>query len=492
MAGEAPAATIRKEKPRFGFPQYGIAFHLAAEWCGEEKEPPQGKGTDERALVSYQDDMLLFAHRDEPPFRSRVLAHAIEKITVGFPPVLVYESEGATYDLLCADAGGEGRTRSFGLSLVETFFERSEIGVLTLVLEPLAGARDTELNEYDVIKLAKLWEGGEGVEEARSAIAEDEDVEMGFTYGKGKPLTLHEFAAAQFPDWQPLAYTSKDECANPVTGARTGFRVGTVELELEPDESRELFVDIANVKSNRKAPTSERRDRVVAVGGMLQGLLDFRAIEDYELADVFATVDVDAEDETMRAFHKGTLLSLSTATDSDSEGEGETRPEPPLGVDPYLVVPNIVLLHNEHRLKTARLRELHLSQRQHESLRRFWDRAGISETEEGLGEIARQLAQHLPNVFHYESERELQRRGQESRGLDDLETFVRLRIDDLTNVLQSRQRTRDRWTAILGIAVGVVTAFLIQQAIEGQPLLLIFVAAIAVFGAFLLLRERLF
>jgi uncharacterized membrane protein YoaK (UPF0700 family) len=106
--------------------------------------------------------------------------------------------------------------------------------------------------------------------------------------------------------------------------------------------------------------------------------------------------------------------------------------------------------------------------------------------------MARSLAQHLPNVFHYTSEQELQRSGERSRGLDDLETFMRRRMDDLTSVLQSRQRQRDRWTAILGIAVGVVTAFLIQQAIEGRPLWIIVIAAAALFVVFLWLREKLF
>lgn len=98
----------------------------------------------------------------------------------------------------------------------------------------------------------------------------------------------------------------------------------------------------------------------------------------------------------------------------------------------------------------------------------------------------------MPNVFHYPSEQKLQNRGHQARGLDDLETFMRLRIDDLSNVLQSRVRRRDRWTAVLGIAVGVVTAFLVQQAIEGRPLWLVALGAFALFGVFLWLRDRIF
>ena len=155
-------------------------------------------------------------------------------------------------------------------------------------------------------------------------------------------------------------------------------------------------------------------------------------------------------------------------------------------------MPNIVLLHDEQRLKTARQCEQKLSARQRGPLREWRERAAIGETENGLGKMAALLAQHLPNVFHYASERQLQQRGRESRGLSDLETFMRLRMEDLTSVLQSRVRRRDRWTAVIGIAVGVVTAFLVQQAIQGRPLWLIGVGAAIVFAVFFQVRDRLF
>jgi uncharacterized membrane protein YoaK (UPF0700 family) len=69
---------------------------------------------------------------------------------------------------------------------------------------------------------------------------------------------------------------------------------------------------------------------------------------------------------------------------------------------------------------------------------------------------------------------------------------MRLRMDDLASVLQWRVRRRDRWTAVLGIAVGAITAFLIKQAIEGSPLWAVVIAGLALFSVFLWLRDRLF
>ena len=435
-------------------------------------------------MESYEDDMLLYAHRDEPPFRTRVVQSKLEQVTVGFAAELTYEAEGKQKLLSCRD----GRSRSFAMVLGETVFERSEVvfehahtslGVLTLVLTP-----GEALTEYDVIKLAKLWEGGESVGHP-SAIREGQD--LWFATEPGERTTLHALLKRVFPDWQPL-----DEAERGAeTGARSGYRVGTLELEVPRERWRKgLFGDVATLKRRREAPKDRARwDRAVAVGGVLQGLLDFRAIEDYELADVFAEIDIDPEDETMRAFHKGTLLSL--AGEEEPDPDQEERPSP-LGVDPYLAVPNIVLLHNEQRLKSARRLEGELSAKQRGPARALFARAAINETENGLSDMARLLAQDLPNVFHYSSERRLQKRGRQSRGLDDLNTFVRLRMEDLSSVLQSRVRNRDRWTAVLGIVVGVVTAFLVQQAIQGRSLWVIAFAAVGLFGVFYWLRDKLF
>jgi hypothetical protein len=469
------------EEPQLAFREYAIAFHLAARWIGEGA-PPRALTRDERALESYEDDMLLYAHRDERPFRTRVVPCDVDEVTVGFAHELVYEAEGEEKRVV-----SETPSRTFAIVLGETVFERSEVaveharrplGVLTLALTP-----GDELNEYDVIKLVKLWEGGESVG-SPSAIREGTD--LWFAVEPGRRDTLHELVRDAFHDWQPLAYSA----TRGVTSARRGFRSGTVELYLPDEQWREsLFADLATLKRRREAPEDpERWHRVVAVGGILQGLLDFRAIEGYELADVFAEIDFP-EDEEMRAFHKGTLLSLA-AEDTDDDNADE-RPSP-LGVDPYLAVPNIVLLHNEQRLKSARRVEAELSARQRGPARQLLERAAINKTENGLSDMARLLAQDLPNVFHYTSERRLQKRGRQSRGLDDLNAFVRLRMEDLSSVLESRVRTRDRWTAVLGIAVGVVTAFLVQQAIQGRPLWLIVIAAVTLFAVFLWLRDRLF
>jgi hypothetical protein len=469
------------ERPVLTFRRYAIAFHLAAEWRGEDDPHVRGESVRERALESYEDDMLLYAHRGDPPFRTRVVPAAVEAVTVRFPPLIAYEAEGRRKRVRCFGATEEGRFRTFSLRLGQTWFERSRLAVLTFILTPNA---DSDLNEYDVVKLVKLWAGGEAVADEPSI---NEGPDVWFAIEDVEHATLEELAAHEFPGWRPLRYEQREGAE--LATVPVAYRVGTVALEMPAEDCpAEVFADLAALKRRREAPTERARwDRAVAVGGILQGLLDFREIDDSELADVFAEADVDAEGEELRGFHKGTLVSLSAEVDGDED----ERPSP-IGIDPYLAIPNIVLLHNEQRLKSARLREHDLSRRQRGPFREWRGRAPIGDTENGLGEMAGLLAQHLPNVFHYASERRLQKRGHHSRGLDDLETFMRLRMDDLVSVLQWRVRRRDRWTAVLGIAVGAVTAFLVRQAIEGSPLWAVVLGALALFAVFLWLRDRLF
>jgi hypothetical protein len=101
------------EEPELAFRRYAVAFHVAARWCGEDKPPLRRETRFERAMESYEDDMLLYAHRDEAPFFTRVVPTEIGAATVHFPPELEYEAEGRRKRLRCFGATEAGRTRKF-------------------------------------------------------------------------------------------------------------------------------------------------------------------------------------------------------------------------------------------------------------------------------------------------------------------------------------------------------------------------------------------
>jgi hypothetical protein len=235
-------------------------------------------------------------------------------------------------------------------------------------------------------------------------------------------------------------------------------------------DSRRLLADAQAVKelsARQPEPGTGRWRRVVALAGLIQGLLDFAEIGPAELSDVFAEADLD--DESLLAFHKGTLLSLSIK-ESDEEEQREAELARPIGMSPYLVIPHVVLLHNEQRLKWALIQVNELLARQKPRGRPMptggW-RISIDQTEAGVREISDALAQRLPNIFHYRAEQALYDGGSTSRGFDDFDALIRSRLEELRGRLEARTRRRDTWTVGLTITFFAIAA--LQLALSSVP-----------------------
>jgi len=215
------------------------------------------------------------------------------------------------------------------------------------------------------------------------------------------------------------------------------------------------------------------------------------------LSDVFA--DTELEDESLLAFHKGTLLWLSIEGSSQEE-DREAELAHPIGMSPYLVIPHAVLLHNEQRLKSALIRANELLTGQERGGRLIelggrrlsigGARISIEETEAGIRDVSEALAQRLPNIFHYQGERSLYELGTRSRGFDDFDPVIRLRLAELQGRLESRMRLRDSWT--LGLTITFFAIAALQLALTSvewwASLLLLAVLAVLVWQ----LRKKLF
>jgi len=507
---EAPVK--RGEDPVLSFTNYAVGFHFATQSAnasefGDSPFPDEARGAAEkRALESFERDMLLYAYRHVAPLQTHsLLPHDREPVSAVFPHELAFESEGKPIRLICDSADEGKRVRQATVFASRTSFARSDVSVITLVLRPRS-ADDalSELNEYDVIKLAKLWEGGEHLPEPGSR----DEARYPLRFGvDGERVPFKALAerflppGCEFLDYhsEQLASAMRDPAA--VAPARTEnpdvtrhYRVGTIAVRLRATrENRRLFTDTQAVKElggGIPPEGSVRWKRVRAVGGLLQGLLDFETIGPTELSDVFAKIELD--DESLLAFHKGTLLSL-TLEGSPHDEKRERELARPIGISPYLVTPHAVLLYNEQRLKWALIRAnellgmqssgdraptasgaftaarelvLHLARQAVSRLRKrprerpsaARRRVTIEETEEEIRKISQALAQHLPNIFHYKSERELYERGSESRGFSDFEPLIRSRLGELEDRLAARIRQRDTWTFGLTLAFFAVAA----------------------------------
>jgi hypothetical protein len=489
LRGDAPlelAGLITDEAPTFRDPEsdetardvqrplavYGIAMHLVLEpeqrsWLrrrlgrsrvGAHRDPPAAD-----PLRSFEQDILAYADPYQPapetraevtpsapPFSSyaREVPADWAMLSATFPSEVAFRSEGRLVPLRCFEPDQEdgGRTRRFLLRAVRTDFRRSGLSVLHLVLGPDPGdPAASALNEYDLIKLMKLWQPGEGLERKGVDAAAGSFV----TFHAGRDGERRELE--QLTGSEALHYLAANVfgLASPAR-AIDGPRAGTVQVlhgccrrttawgprnicgEMDEVVEREGAIDPSN--------------RLKAVGGLVCALLDFAEIDGDELADVFRQVRHD--DQALRSFHKATLLVASPGDRAfDAEGIRVS-----VGLSPYLLVPHAVLVHNEWLLRDA-VRRLDVALH-----RRRWTTLG--RLERARTYVAETLSARLvPNVFNYNDERTLFETGARARGLDQRELVVRRRLEDELNArIEARHKNRDTMIATLLAALLVVLA----------------------------------
>jgi hypothetical protein len=424
---------------------------------GAGSAQPRRARRDGDPLVSFEEDILAYADphpasdgAGSAPFCTSTVEVPDEWafVEVSFPAEVTFRSEGRLVPMRCAGLDDEPgrpdherrRTRRFLLRASSTEFERSGLTVLHLVFGPDPGAPTASaLNEYDLIKLMKLWQPGEGLSrDGRDATPEHPVHFLTFHAGAGDEaigagLTADEALKQLAVNVFRLDDPGRVDVAGP--------RAGTIQVlhgaceQTDDGSGPNICREIDDVMSGEGAVDPSRR--LSALGGIVCGLLDFLETDGDELADVFR--QVAREDELVRSFHKGTLI-VASAGDRAFESEGVRLG---VGLNPYLLIPHGVLLHNEWWLSYA-VRQLDEAR----------GRRRTGSLESARAEVAQTLSQSLvPNVFNYEDERNLYETGLRARSLDKRERAVRERLDDLTGKLSARHELNRSY---IGTAVAVI------------------------------------
>ncbi len=402
-----------QEHPVLSFERYGVAFHFVDRTPG-----PPDRIRSSPEFSSFERDLVSYAYREEPPFGTRILPvpDAIRHVEIQYPAELSYVSEGLEIRLVCADADpARGRRRAVDVHASRTDF-RSGLSVFHLVLSPGAATDAARLNEYDLVKLIKLWEGGEGVG-VDSSLRIDRRVT--FLSKDGDLLTIEDMAGRTLGLRD--AHTRQP-------------RLGTVQVITGDAAAPPGSVDwntvwhvIRAFKSSSPgdaSPDDLHTNAVKGVAGVMQGLLDFDRVGPSELSDVFGSVHV--ADGLLIAIHKGTLVSIAA---SDRAFDAA----PFVGISPYLLAPAAVLAHNEECLRKAS----DASDEAASTTLRVLDGARRT-MHQGLDRDP------LPNIFHYPTERMIYTVGEESRGLRDQQLALRGKLSEIRSELQAITERRRR------------------------------------------------
>lgn len=428
-------AEARDEDPVLAIDDYALAVHVVA----RRAEGAAAGDLDTSATVHFERDILAYAYLADRPFVTG-LVRPRAQVVVEFPPEIRFESDDGT--LVALRCPPERRRRTFTAVAARTDFPSSGISVLHLVLGPAADA-PTGINEWDVIKLAKLWTGGEGLPEPGRA---GSDAHVRVRFDGGPPLSFDDTVARLFPGWTPL---DRD----------AALRGGTVQLF--PAEPGGLMAAIGRLDTEEGEPAEREWRELVAWGGIVQGLFDHRLIEAVELRDVFAPFE--PAKSRICGFHKGTLLAIGAHDLGFVEDADRGTRQSPIGVSPYLAVPHAVVLHNDERTRRAR---------DYSGRQRGRDGAfvGISRTAGLLAKERDALASFLPPLFHYTSEQVLYRDGHDRRGLTHVFDQSASRVAAESAHLDARIKRRDLTFVLAGIALAVLAG--LQSALaKGQDIL---------------------
>jgi GNAT superfamily N-acetyltransferase len=438
------------EEPALTVARYGIAFEFVTRGEGKLPEPAEQFASFEADLVSY-----AFQDEDRRPFASQPVHvdDPCRQVEVEFAPEVRFLSEGRTCALVTKDAPPGGRRVWLQVRASWTQF-RTGVTVWHLVLTPRAGSADAALSEYDIIKLAKHWTGGEAIKgpftvrDAESAVSGDESAvsraESAVRFSKDEQTwTLSQLADA--------VTRGKLKGASP--------RAGIIQLitgDHDPKVWREAWEVIRAAKKEPAIDTSfpfkrpKQRLLVESIAGVIQTLIDFREIDDAELRDVLAGMDVG--EDGLQGVHKGTLLYMAASDRTWNVSKLS------YGISPYLLLPHAALLHNEEILRTAAA----AVQEEREAVEKLTTARGALGRPSKRGwlshlirmpllalafaqqvrkerktlraareELHRALQRdYLPNVFHYPNERHIYEVGETSRGLAALAQELRESLEE--------------------------------------------------------------
>lgn len=433
--------TVRevKEKPFLKMRHIAVSLHFLSSETGEESA-----FTSCQDFRSFEMDILSHIYQSSPPLASRRLKPM--SVEIHFPESIIYETEGEKIISACGQR--ERKKKAMAYPSQTCFKDGIRIDHLTLIPAP-----SSYFTEYDLIKLVKLYGGSEEkLADANGNLDERVrlDAHIRFAVGLGD-RTLDPDLDRPAENIQILR-----RClfAGGASTAEARVAAGTIEIcasdrifhrtvsASSPGRRKMDFMthiyDIVELIPQNKAEAIENikkalRDKVQkelfsAFFSVIQGILNKRA-DPSEIADVFEpTVN---QVQGLLRIHKATLFHLL------KEDQVLDTVREAIGINPYLIIPHAVLLHNEFLLTRS------------EAI------IGAAEKEKKTKIIAKSInkvskslqAQFLPNVFHYRTEKEIFSKGIDSRGISSKYEHCLKRLEALKTRLTTIHEEKDAKTS---------------------------------------------
>lgn len=390
QSGAIPLRALpRKEHSRLRFSGARIALQFVEDtpFSRQAKSPEHCPW-----IHSFETDLFSHQSQVDPPFWTLLEPPLTQTVTVLFPGRYEYTSEGNTRTL----ASGRTSVR-LSLQLASTTFRKSGIRGFHLLLSTAA---DEHLTEHELIKLSSFFGSRQENSSARQHVQ--------FSLGSNtEPLSATELVTKLFHSVRP---------------GSPSLSTGIVQVNTESCEYQaanhealpwqEVYSGIAGAdhlphhKEDRFAEAYLRsegfRYAANAFCGISLGIFDF------------CRMDISEVKDTLRAILSGEnhFLIMNRGSLFYSQHDASWSPPGQLLMSPYLLIPNMLLAHNEFIARRAESRIDEILRSGAKNERQI--NARLRESEFDI-DVA-----YIKNIFHYPSERCIFEYGSSHRGIVDL------------------------------------------------------------------------
>jgi hypothetical protein len=377
------------------FRECAFSYHMVNRHAGKSCEYCTYFGSFERDLFSGR-------FQKKPPYQSISLnPYEPLSIKILFPEKVEFASEGREETLF---SRADRQSVEAKLYLAITNFKESASSVLSLTIQP-----QDYFTEWEMVKLSAVFGSNQ----------ENYDMLANIRF---------EYAGETFAVKDLIEKLYRNEVKIDLDMDMTTTSLEVTGKSLVNDYWEDLLSFLHQIGLNNEAKMAEfvkiyESEPALsylsnALCGMTLGIYDFQRMGSDEIFDTLKPIQ--SYPGSSLIMNRDNIMSLS-AEDSVFDSGFNT-----IGINPYLIIPNIILAYN----KTILVRN-------HEALNELIQtNSALSQIEKVMKQVERSMTHCLRNVFQYPTEKTIMAEGYKEHGLNDLEEEIAVLQEDLNHRIE--------------------------------------------------------
>lgn len=404
-------------------------YKTSVTWHFVQNNKYQNDISENNPFSSFEKDLLNFHNQKQtnPPIKS-VFVKMYRDTKIIFPKEYSYASEGRKYTKSTKIDRIEVEVK---LSVSYSKIENSENTIWHITVAP---EENQHFTECDMIKLSSMF----GSSQEESAIKDE------------ITITIRN---------EDLYHIKPEELISKLGLIDKNIRLmnlesGIIQIEtFELDSIQKFSFDDFFAKFQNENIAEQKNDSIKQFSkvlcGIILGIFDFNRMDDDEIFDTIQPIV--QSDSSFMVLCRGALFKISEV-DEIMESVSNR-----IIVNPYLLVPNMVLAFNEYVLKETK-----------KEIDKFLDpnqKTNSRELETCQRKVRNVLnVQYLRDIFQYPSEKEIVETGNSQRGVINLYDNIIKRLVELSELIEIKKASKSNFSdAILNALLGFIAAIQLKS-----------------------------